>query len=125
MLETQVFQLLGLMYFVIALGMIINPGFYKKMLSSFSESPLATYLAGMIALTVGYLLVSFFNVWEWSWSLAITIIGWVALIKGVFIFLFPGVMIKTAQRFQKGIAGLAVIPLVIGLVLLFLGFYNF
>ncbi len=122
MLETQVFQAFGLAYLAIGLGILINPGFYKKIMASLSEQPMSVYFAGALAFVVGFLLVTFFNVWEWSWSLVITILGWLSLVKGMLLFLFPKAMVNMASSCKKGMMAKGIIVLIIGIVLALLGF---
>ncbi|MFA5023921.1 MAG: hypothetical protein WC523_03130 [Patescibacteria group bacterium] len=125
MSEVQMFQILGLFYFAAGLGMMINPGFFKKMLGNMAESPLAIYLGAIMALAVGYLLVTFHNVWTLHWTILITIIGWVALIKGLFILVFPTSSIKmTSKMGEKMLTFGGIIVAILGAVLIVLGFFT-
>lgn len=46
-------------------------------------------IASFIAIIVGLLNILFHNIWEASWKLIITLIGWIALFKGLSLFIFP------------------------------------
>jgi len=46
-------------------------------------------IASFIAIIVGLLNILFHNIWETNWKLIITLIGWIALFKGLSLFIFP------------------------------------
>lgn len=87
--DLQIFQLLGLLYFVIGLGMFFNPKFYKKRLSEYAKSDTSLFISGILALVIGYLLITFHNTWDWNKGIIITIVGWIAFLKGVMILAIP------------------------------------
>lgn len=126
MTDAQIFQVLGIAYLAIGIGILINPDFYRKLLSEFSESPPSIYLGGIAALTIGYLLVRFHNIWPNDWPVIITIFGWVALIKGLFLLLLPKVSIGISKYFSKQMtkfmAVWAIVVAVVGGLLAWLGF---
>lgn len=87
--DLQIFQLLGLLYFVIGLGMFFNPKFYKKRLNEYAKSDTSLFISGILALVIGYLLITFHNTWDWNKGIIITIVGWIAFLKGVIILAIP------------------------------------
>ena len=56
---------------------------------------------GYITMLMGLVTVILHNVWELSWRLAITLLGWSTLIKGIMKIGFPEHIHKQAQRFKK------------------------
>jgi len=46
-------------------------------------------IISFIAIIIGLLNILFHNIWEDSWRLIITIIGWIALFIGLTLFIFP------------------------------------
>jgi uncharacterized protein YjeT (DUF2065 family) len=126
MTDAQIFQILGIVYLAVGAGLIINPDFYKKLVTEFSENPSAIYLGGLVALAIGYLLVTFHNIWVKDWPVIITIFGWVALIKGLFLLLLPKVSIKISNFFKKQMTKFltvwAIVVIVLGGLLCWLGF---
>ncbi|MCD6395165.1 MAG: hypothetical protein J7M40_16890 [Planctomycetes bacterium] len=126
MSDAQIFQIFSLAYLAIGIGILINPDFYKKLYEGFIEDATTLYLGGFAALVIGYLIVAFHNTWPKDYSVIITVIGWIALIKGVLILVQPKIMIAltkaiaTKGNFLK-IEAIAVI--ILGLAFSFLGFY--
>ena len=126
MTDTQIFQILGITYLAIGIGILINPDFYKKLLKDFTENPSVIYLGGIVALVVGFLLVTFHNNWVKDWPVIITIFGWAALIKGLFLLVLPKASIKISNAFKEMTQLLttwAAIVIILGALLSWLGFF--
>ena len=125
MSDAQIFQIISLMYLAVGLGMLINPGFYKKLFTDFIENAAVMYIGGIMGLAIGYVIVAFHNTWVRDWSVIITIIGWLALVKGALILIQPKLMIALTKVFMKKEMTLkieAVVIIVLGLAFSFLGF---
>jgi hypothetical protein len=56
---------------------------------------------GYITLLMGLVTVILHNIWAADWRLAITILGWSTVIKGIMKIGFPEHIHKQAQRFKK------------------------
>ena len=56
---------------------------------------------GYITFLMGLVTVILHNVWELSWTVVITILGWSTLLKGISKIGFPEHIHKQAQRFKK------------------------
>jgi len=56
---------------------------------------------GYVTMLMGLVTVILHNIWTWSWTIAITILGWSTLIKGISKIGFPEQIHKQAQRFKK------------------------
>ena len=56
---------------------------------------------GYITLLMGLVTVILHNIWAANWKVAITILGWSTLIKGIGKVGFPEQIRKQAQRFKK------------------------
>ena len=97
MSDAQIFQFFSLVYLSIGLGMIFNRETYKQMIGGFIENGCMLYLGGIMALVVGFLLVTFHNTWLSRASTIITVLGWLALIKGIVILVLPKAMISLTK----------------------------
>jgi len=125
MSDAQIFQILSIAYIAVGIGILINPAFYKKLFEDFIENAAALYLGGIMALVVGYLILTFHNTWTKDLSVIITIIGRIALIKGIVILVRPKIIIALAGAMTKkaGILKIeAVVVIILGLAFSFLGF---
>ena len=125
MSDAQIFQVFSLVYLAIGIGIVINGEFYKGMFEDFIERPAVLYLGGVTALVIGYLIVTFHNVWAADLSVIITVLGWLALIKGVLILVKPKLMVamtKSLVEKKNFMKFEAIVAIVIGLVFAGLGF---
>jgi uncharacterized protein YjeT (DUF2065 family) len=125
MTDAQIFQILGIIYLTIGIGITVNPGFYKKLITNFTENPPAIYLSGIVALVIGCLLVTLHNFWTKDWSVIITIFGWASLIKGLFLIVLPKVSIKVGNAFKetkKLLRVWGIVVAIVGALLALLGF---
>jgi len=118
---------IGIAYVAIGLGVLINPAYYKKLLEEeYIENRPVVYLNGFIILAVGYFLIALHNVWVLDWSLIITLFGWFAFIKGLFILGLPKAYLKISKGLKKKkeyLIAEAIFIIVIGAVLVYLGYF--
>lgn len=77
---------------------------------------------GYTSLLMGLVTVILHNSWVADWRVAITILGWSTLIKGIQKIGFPEHIRKQAQMFKKGQIISAVILLILGAWLLWMSF---
>ena len=83
-------RIIGPGLIVTALGVFFNLGRSQRMIEEFSKSPSLCYLGGFMALVMGLVILEFHCKWEAHWSVIITILGWMCVVKGVALILFPG-----------------------------------
>lgn len=124
-METSILiaKMFAVAYVVIGLGMLLNYGYFKKMFNEMMKSAGFLYLGGIMALLAGFLIVNFHNVWVWDWTVIITVLGWLALLKGVLLLLAPKVMVAFTRLFTNVLWIAAVFALVLGGVLGYFGFF--
>lgn len=78
------------------------------------------WLMGLVAFIIGAGTLAVHSVWSRDWTLTLTVIGWLALIKGASIMLFPNAILSFYKRVKTGpiltLSGVVVI--ILGLFLL-------
>ena len=126
MTDAQILQLLGIMYFAFGLGAIIGPEFYKKLIEGYAENVSLMYISAFMVIIAGYLLITFHNIWVRDWPVVITVIGWMAFIKGFLMLVLPKmyIYICKAIKLKKEylVAGGTAITLV-GAFFMYLGYF--
>jgi hypothetical protein len=126
MSDAHIFQLLGLIYAAAGIRGVIDREAYRDILKDSIDSPALYYSFGLLALVVGFLLVAFHNEWSMSWSVIITIFGWIALIEGILIIALPALFLKISAWMVKKDSFLRVyafVALILGVLFLLLGFW--
>lgn len=119
-------RIFGLCYLIIGAGLLLNQKFWREAIEDFSKNAATVFFGGIFALVVGVVIVLTHNVWVGNWTVIITIIGWIALIKGIWIIVFPGTVSKFMQVYRKNKSLLLVQSigaLVFGAVLTYFGFF--
>ena len=118
-------QIIGLLFSIDAVGVLINTAIYRRMVEEFTESPALRYLGGILALFFGLFILNFNNAWTADWTVIITIIGWLSVVKGVLLIVFPKVYLQFTNWMRMGDAVMrymGIIYLLLGLFLTFKGF---
>ncbi|MBU0578031.1 hypothetical protein KJ742_04575 [Patescibacteria group bacterium] len=126
-MATSIFlaKLIGLIYLVLGVGLAVNPKYYHKMFNDLLNDTPLMYLSGILAFIGGLLLVIFHNVWVESWAIVITVFGWLLLIKGALLIMFPSTMKKISRSlFQSSDPFLvdSLIIIILGLIFAYFGF---
>jgi uncharacterized membrane protein len=118
-------QLIGPVLLVIGIGMLANRAGYRTMAQEFLKSRALIYIAGLLALVPGLAIVLTHNVWAADWRLVITLLGWLAVIGGVFRIVFPQEVTKIGTRVIAQDATMLVggaVTLALGALLSFFGY---
>jgi hypothetical protein len=85
----------------IGLGIIFNLKNYKEVIGDFFRNAGLIYLGGVFSLLIGLLIVLVHNKWAANWSVIITILGWLSLIKGLWLIILPGTLSKMVSAYAK------------------------
>lgn len=121
-------RVVGPLYIVVGIGMLINPGAYRRMAQGFIDTPALTYLGGAMALGFGLLVLATHNDFSGLFPGLITVLAWIAVIKGAMLLLAPGAVMKPWTPVMTSPAGLragGAFALVLGAYLAAKGFRLF
>ena len=66
----------------------------------YTEDKTITISTGYITFLLGLITVVLHNVWVWNWTVAITLLGWCTLCKGILKIGFPEHVHRQAQMFK-------------------------
>jgi hypothetical protein len=113
----------GLFSVLVSLGLLINRENYRHMVTTLKSDDISVLIAGVFALVMGVVQVVGYNSWTLDYRGLITLLGWVALLKGIAILFVPGYMERFARAVAWGTWYLAalVVFLVLGAYLLYVG----
>ncbi len=116
-------QVYGLICVLVGLGLLFNGAHYKKAFDEMLGSAAGILYGGIAALFVGFLIVTHHNVWEQDWTVLVTLVGWLALIKGVLLLLAPKFLVDFSKPMMKNMNGLGFGVLILGLVFCYFGYF--
>jgi hypothetical protein len=123
-LSILIAKITAVIYLSAALGAIFSANHYRRLIDDMFNNAGLTYLTGFTAVIVGFLIVNYHNIWVKDWTVLITIMGWLALTKGVLIIAFP----EFARSYSTPIfvgRGLKIFPYVATLIGLLFGYFGF
>lgn len=125
-METSIFvaQTLSLLYLSIGAGLLLNRNYYQSAFIELIENKGLMFLSGWMALMAGVALVNYHNVWSNDWRMIITVVGWIALAKGIILFAFPSAI----NAYKKLLLNTRFVDTITYLVIvlgMFFGYYGF
>ena len=90
-METSILiaKILATVYFSFFLGLLFSSKYYKKELPKLVDNSAYLILGGYMAIVFGFLILEFHNYWNSDWTVIITIFGWLSLLKGIILIVFP------------------------------------
>lgn len=94
-------QLWGFSLVIISLSLLINPKRAKNILYVIEDEG-ALLLHGIMRVILGVAMVLTYNVWDISWKLIITILGWLLLLSGTGILFIPSWIAKIIAKIKNG-----------------------
>jgi len=123
MLSNYLAQILGISMVVIPLALLIREKHLKRIFSSV-ETEECLLCWGLISFVIGIAMVLAHNIWVANWQVIVTILGWVALLKGLAILFFPDFTRAWTKKIEnkQWLPIALVIAVFIGLVITYFGF---
>jgi hypothetical protein len=127
--STIIARLMGPVLLFTGIGAVIGllgkfPEAYVGVLRDMNNQS-ATIILGMFALLAGLAIVNTHNLWVSDWRVIITILGWLAIVRGALSLLFPNKMYGIGEAILGSRSGPligAVIVIVLGGILSWMGY---
>jgi hypothetical protein len=123
-LSILIARVISLVYLAAAAGAIFSADRYRRLVDDFFSNAGLTYVSGFMTIVIGSLIVNFHNIWVSNWTVLITIIGWLALVKGVLLIAFPKFVQGYSKLFLEG-RGFRMFPYIAIFMGLLFGYFGF
>lgn len=96
-------RVIGPSCLIIAIGMMTNPSVFRHAVDEFRQGgqKMLLLLAGAVHVILGLALITIHGVWQWDWTLLITIVGWLVFLRGVFLLWFPGGIVALTKTLHQ------------------------
>jgi uncharacterized membrane protein HdeD (DUF308 family) len=125
-MELSIFiaKIAAVIYLAASLGGFVSRDYYRRISDDMFKNAALTYMMGFIAVIIGVLIVDCHNLWVSDWTVLITVIGWLALIKGVLIIAFPKLVQRLSEPFltERTLKVFPYVTLLLGLIFAYFGF---
>jgi len=117
-------EILGISLVIIPLALLINPKYLKRLFVE-ADNEITIFFVGILSLVVGLAMTLDYNIMQaQNWQVIITIIGWLALLKGLFLLFLPEYTKKWVKKMenQQWLPIALVVLVFVGLIITYLGF---
>ena len=125
-LSKLIAKIASVIYLSASVGGFFGADHYRKIADDLFSNAGLTYLAGVITVIIGLLIVTYHNRWTKNWTVLITILGWLALAKGISLIAFPQFVQSLSERMFTDL-GARIFPYVtlcLGLLFAYFGFVS-
>ncbi|MEK9516494.1 MAG: hypothetical protein VWZ97_00590 [Flavobacteriaceae bacterium] len=118
-------KILGLSYLSLALGILFNTSYYRNELVKILDNSAILLYGGFLSIVLGLIIINYHNSWNDDWTTVITIVGYVALVKGMVLLIAPGsASLYKNNIFHPNNILKVLVPMLLVLGLLF-GYFGF
>lgn len=123
MLSNYLAEIWGISIVAVSLALLIKEKHLKRLFAKM-ETEENFFCWGLISFVIGAAMVLSHNIWVKNWQVIITILGWLALLKGLALLFCPEYMKKWAKKIENApfLPFALVVAVFIGLALAYLGF---
>lgn len=125
-LSKLIARMASVIYLSASLGAFFSSDYYRKIVDDLFGNSALIYVTGFITVIVGLLIVTYHNTWAKSWIVLITILGWLAIMKGICLIAFPQFVHTLSERMLTDL-GAKIFPyaaLCLGLLFAYFGFVS-
>jgi uncharacterized membrane protein HdeD (DUF308 family) len=125
-LSKLIARIASVTYLSASLGAFFSTNYYRKIVDDLFSNSALIYVTGLITIIIGLLIVTYHNRWTKSWIVLITILGWLATLKGICLIAFPQFIHTLSERMltDSGTKLFSYAALCLGLLFAYFGFVS-
>jgi len=116
-LSILVAKVFTLYIFAMGVGIATGKLSVNKVVGDLKASQGLALVTGFFLLVLGALLVQYHNIWVKDWTVLITILAWLTLIKGFLLIAYPQVILSFSGIYRNMKPAFGVVFIAVGLVL--------
>ena len=120
-LSILVARIVALTYLSAGIAALSGKISFSKVVEEFEKNTALTFIAGLISIVLGMILVTYHNIWVKNWTVLITIIGWMSLLKGIMLIVLPQ-SISFFKNWYKNTRAWGFLMITVGLIFGYFGF---
>ena len=127
-MELSIFlaKAIGLYCLIVGFALLVKGSKIKPLMNELIDISALSFVGGFIALILGILLITSHNIWIADWRVVITLVGWAAFMKGIFLVGFTEFTLKMSQKWLKCDMAYylsSVFVLLVGVFLIYHGYF--
>lgn len=93
----QILLVAGIVMLVAGVSAFLHPSYFHSVIGNYTSNPALMFINGVIMLVIGSFIVLNHNIWVQDWAVVVTIIGWLAIARGLLHTLAPKFVIKVTK----------------------------
>lgn len=112
---------------LISIGLLINRNWTSIILEEYSQSRIINFIVSLMRTLIWVTIITFYNIWDASVYLIISILWWILLLSGVLWLLMPEVMLAIKKYFKNNMMVFTVMLIAMfamSVWLIFIGYIN-
>ena len=116
----------GFYFIIFGFAYFFRRDFLVEMVKNFYKNAAMVLIGVFMSVVIGLLIVLSHNIWEFSWRVIITIIGYISLLKGLLNLYATDWMMKFSTKFIKSknaMFYMGLVAIAIGFALLYQGYW--
>lgn len=114
-------RILALTYLSAGIAAFCRKITFSQVVESFERSQGLAFVTGFISLVFGMILVTYHNIWIRNWTVIITIVGWLSLLKGIMLITSPQLIVLLKPCY-KNTKTWGIFMIILGVLFGYLGF---
>ncbi len=116
-------QAWGIVLLISSLSIFFAQESYRSLMTRAKEMEDAILMSGVVALIFGTLHILAYNSWTPDWRGLITILGWLAFLKGLLRLWAPRLVVRIARKMNyRWLSAMAFLFFILGAYLAWIGF---
>jgi len=125
-LSKVIARMAAIIYLSSSISAFFIPDYYRKVSEDMFNNAGLTYLAGFVTVIIGLLIVHYHNIWAKNWTVLVTFLGWLALLKGILLIACPGFILSLSEGMltERGLKIFPYTSLCLGLLFGYFGFLS-
>ncbi|MBI3211173.1 MAG: hypothetical protein HYZ47_00585 [Simkania negevensis] len=96
----------------------------RKVSEAMRKSLPFSYLAGLINLLIGLVVMNAHPSWKWNFMILLSLMGWIFFIRGLLILFFPSLTVSLAKVQERGYILFGLISFLWGIALCYMAFFT-
>ena len=121
-LSILVAKILAITYIATGISALSGKITYARLAEDFERSPGLTFTTGFFTLVFGMVLVTYHNIWVSDWTVLVTLVGWLSVLKGVVLMTCPQAALKLKKSWYKNTRAWGLFMLAFGALFGYFGF---
>jgi hypothetical protein len=95
-------QIVGISFIILGLSIVFNKKAMATIIGELTSNKSALWIVGFFTTMLGATLVTLNNTWSAGLPLLVTIVGWLTLLKGASLLLFPNTAASYYKKMNHG-----------------------